>query len=237
MYRAAAIVASLLVHWLILQPLLLGAHATERPPREQSGPGASATSLDEVNYVSLVMVSMPSEADSSVTEDVSSLGVAESDLFIQVASQDPAPLLEPEQFELEAEPSEDAAQTVGDPAIQSLLFGRYTAQIDARVQRAWRKPRSSIAAKEIFACQARITQDAAGNVTEIELMHCDGSTPWQMSLVRAIQRASPLPAPPSPTVFSNVLTLSFEGRAFKSGYREDEYEPRATSVARTNFTQ
>jgi len=187
--------------------------------------------------MTLVMVSMPSEPDSSVTEDVSSLGVAESDLFIRVASQDPAPLLEPEQFEREAKVSEDAARTAGDPAIQSLLFGRYTAQIDARVQRAWRKPRSSLGTKGIFACQARITQDASGHVTEIELMHCDGGTAWQRSLVRAIQRASPLPAPPSPTVFSNVLTLSFEGRAFKPGYREDEYEPRATSVARTNFMQ
>jgi hypothetical protein len=54
-----------------------------------------------------------------------------------------------------------------------------------------------------------------------------------MSLVRAIQRASPLPAPPTPTVFTNALTLSFEAKAYGPGAREDEYEvPRAAQSVR-----
>jgi TonB-like protein len=238
--------ASVLLHWSLLQPLLFGSQAWKRPPPEESGPGASAASSDADNYMTLVMVNLPSQADASLQEEFSSLGVAESDLQIQVASQDPAPLLQPEQFEQEAEVSEEAAHTAGDPAIQSLLFGRYTGQIDARIQRAWRKPRSAIEPptkdaegrthqKDVFTCQARISQDKVGNVTEIELMQCNGSMEWQMSLVSAIQRASPLPAPPSPTVFTNALTLSFEARAYLPGYREDEYEPRAVEVARADY--
>jgi hypothetical protein len=247
MYRIVAIAASLLVHWLILQPMRLGSSSTKRPTPEVSGPGASASLSDDANYMTLVMVNLPSESQFASEGDYASAGVAESDLVIQVASTDPAPLLQPDQFETE-EIDDAAAQTAGDPAIQSKLFGSYTSQIDARIERAWRKPRSPIAPptkdtqgrihhKDLFTCQARISQDRDGSVTEVELMQCDGSLEWQMSLVNAIQRASPLPSPPSPTVFTNVLTLSFEGRAYVPGYREDEYEPRAVEVARTNFAQ
>lgn len=134
--------------------------------------------------------------------------------------------------------SGEASLTAGDPARQSMLFGRYTGQIDARIQRAWRRPRSAIdgpfasgsdggaaARADTFQCQARIVQEASGNVKEIELIQCNGSPEWQLSLVRAIQLASPLPAPPDPSVFTNVLTLAFEAKAYVPGYREDEYEP------------
>lgn len=246
MNRVVAIAASVLVHWLFLQPLLLGSQAS-KPPPEESGPGASATSSDYGEYMTLVMVNMPSNAQSSVEENISSVGVADSDLLIQVASTDPAPFLDSDQFETE-DIDEEAAHTAGDPAIQSKLFGSYTSQIDARIRRAWRKPRSAIAPssvdsegrvrqKEMFTCNARITQDGDGNVTEVELMQCDGSMDWQMSLVNAIQRASPLPSPPNPTVFTNVLTMSFDGRAFIPGYREDEYEPRNIEAARTSAWQ
>ena len=197
--------------------------------------------------MTMVMVNLPSDAESEVPYDFSSFGAAESDLIIQVASLDPAPLLQPEQFEQE-EVSEDGAHTAGDPAMQSILFGRYTEQIDARIQRAWRKPRSAIAPpiqdsqgrihqKTEFECQARITQDREGNVAEVELMQCDGSMAWQMSVVQAIQRASPLPLPPNPTVFTNVLTSSFAARAYSPGYREDEYEPAGMELAQARFVQ
>jgi hypothetical protein len=246
MHRLAALCATLLIHWLVLQPMLMGSQASKRPPPQESGPGASGTVSDDSHYMTLVMVNLPSNSESSLDENISSAGVAELDLTIRIASSDPAPLLESNQFETE-EVDEEAVHTAGDPAIQSKLFGSYTSQIDARIQRAWRKPRSEIAPptrdangrlhrRETFPCQARISQDKDGKVTEVELMQCDGSMDWQMSLVNAIQRASPLPAPPSPTVFTNVLTLSFEAKAFVPGYREDEYEPRAAELARTSYT-
>jgi hypothetical protein len=197
--------------------------------------------------MTLVMVNMSSASETSVFEDIASAGVAPSDSFIQVASGNPAPLLKPDQFETE-DVDEEAAHTAGDPATQSKLFGSYTSQIDARIRRAWLKPRGAISSTTIdaqsrahqtdtFSCNARITQDNEGNVSEIELMQCDGSSEWQISLVNAIQRASPLPSPPSPTVFTNVLTLSFEGKAYKAGYREDEYEPGPGEVTRARLAQ
>jgi hypothetical protein len=77
---------------------------------------------------------------------------------------------------------------------------------------------------ELFHCQVRIQQDARGNVKETELVNCNGTVVWQRSLINAIQQASPLPAPPSPTVFTNAITLSFEAHAYHPGSSEDEYE-------------
>jgi hypothetical protein len=229
----------------LINSRLLGVHSSAKPPEVQTGPGASAISNDDGNYMTLVMVNMASNAEQSDKEEISSAGVDQSDVLTQIASSNPAPLLEPNQFESD-ENDEKAVHTAGDPAIQAKLFGSYTSQIDARIRRAWRKPRSAIAPptlnsegrayqKKTFTCNARITQDQDGNVTEVELMQCDGSTDWQMSLVNAIQRASPLPAPPSQSVFTNVLTMSFEGRAYVPGSREDEYEPSSAAVARATL--
>jgi hypothetical protein len=240
------IALSLALHWLFLQPFLLGSRSAQRLIK-QSGPGASAAASDSGEYMTLVIINIIGKTESSVPEDFASRGTAELDLLVQVASSDPAPLLAPLEIE-EDEPSEElAAHTAGDPAMQSLLFGRYSAQIDARIRRAWRKPRSPIHEPEVgmdvsgrqadvFHCQARISQDAFGHVTEIELLDCDGASAWQLSLVRAIQRASPLPAPPNPTVFTNALTLSFEGRAYQPGVREDEYESKPIAGFRQSAT-
>ncbi len=247
MRRIVAIAATSLFHWLFLQPFVLGSQAAKREPREESGPGASAMSSTSGNYMTLVMVSLRSNSEALLEEHVSSAGVAESDLLIQVASSDPAPFLEPNQFETE-EADAEATHTAGDPAVQSKLFGSYTSRIDARINRAWRRPRSAIAPpttdsqgrvhqREVFTCNARISQDKDGYVTEVELMQCEGSPEWQMSLVHAIQRASPLPSPPNRSVFTNVLTLSFEAKAYAPGFREDEYEPHGAEVAHANLSQ
>jgi hypothetical protein len=239
--------ATLLLHTLLINSLLLGAQRSKRPPEQQLGPGANAARSDNATWMTLVMFNLPSYPDSSSDERILSAGVADSDFSIQVASSNPAPQLSPEQFEAD-EVEEDAAQTAGDPAIQSKLFGSYTAQVEARIRRAWRKPRSAIGPpskdaegrihqKDVFTCSSRITQNREGRVDEVELMQCDGSMEWQMSLVNAIQRASPLPAPPNPTVFTNVLTLSFEANAYQPGYREDDYESRSAEVTRASAVQ
>jgi len=48
-----------------------------------------------------------------------------------------------------------------------------------------------------------------GEVQEVTLQRCNDDPTWQVSLVQAIQRASPLSAPPNEDVFSDVITLSF----------------------------
>lgn len=104
------------------------------------------------------------------------------------------------------------------------IRGRYLGQIQARVDRAWLRPRTAIGAP-IFQCQVQIDQDGAGRVLEIALLACNGDSRWQLSLVHAIEAASPLPAPPDPGVFAHRLVLHFRALAYAPGQPADGYEP------------
>jgi hypothetical protein len=104
------------------------------------------------------------------------------------------------------------------------MYGRYLGQIHARIDRAWRRPRSAIGAP-IFQCQVQLDQDSVGRVDEITLLECNGGTPWQLSLVRAIEAASPLPAPPDPAVFVHHVLLEFRAAAYSPGASAQLYEP------------
>src|SRR6202012_449133 len=115
----------------------------------------------------------------------------------------------------------------GDAAELARLFGVYTGQIQARIDRVWRRPRTPVNAiavdqkptgtDESFQCEAQIVQDAKGNVQEILLPRCNGSAAWQHSLIVAIRQASPLPAPPSTRVFTQSITVTFVGLPYAEG--------------------
>jgi hypothetical protein len=124
-------------------------------------------------------------------------------------------------------PTPDA--TVADAGRLSKMYGRYVGQIVARIDRAWLRPRTPIGS-DSFSCQARVTQDAVGNVLEVMLEQCNGDSRWQLSLVQAIQTASPLPAPPDPDVFSRTLHLGFSAEAYSPQRPADEYEPEAIAA-------
>ncbi|MGB6449729.1 MAG: TonB C-terminal domain-containing protein [Steroidobacteraceae bacterium] len=108
------------------------------------------------------------------------------------------------------------------------MAGRYVGQINARIDRAWMRPRTAIGAP-IFACRVRIDQDRAGNVLDVTLERCNGDAHWQLSLVEAIESASPLPAPPDPGVFAPIVHMSFHATAYRSGAPEGEYEPKGVA--------
>lgn len=135
--------------------------------------------------------------------------------------------------ELDAEVAEDssvgtsssAADSAGEGATLIALAGRYIGQIDARIDRAWMRPRTPIGAP-LFSCRVRIDQDRRGNVLEVTLERCNGDTRWQLSLVRAIESASPLPAPPDPAVFAPIVQMSFQATAYRPGAPEWKYEPQ-----------
>jgi hypothetical protein len=112
----------------------------------------------------------------------------------------------------------------GDEATRALMLGRYVGQITARIERAWLRPRSALDAG-MFTCRARILQDETGRVLDIGLRDCNGDAKWQESLVRAIQSASPLPAPPEPNVFRRILILELGSELFVPGGSEDGFEP------------
>lgn len=239
--RLVGLCGALLLHALLFQAVTLGTSARKSRAPEETGPGASAVVSGANMSMTLVLVQLPGVEHSNTLEEIASRGFAPANAAIQVVSPDPAPAFDGQ--ETAAEQDADAAVTAGDPAVRSMLFGRYTGQISARIERAWRKPRSPVvdettnrlittsgtessdpARKDLFQCSVRITQDIRGNVKETELLRCNGTLAWQRSLIDAIQEASPLPAPPSPTVFTNALTLTFEARAFVRGENEDGYE-------------
>ncbi len=130
--------------------------------------------------------------------------------------------------------SNEAHEASGDAdsATQTVLLGRYVGQIDARIERAWRRPRTPVQGGD-FSCRVKITQNATGAVQEIALEHCNGGPRWQLSLVQAIELASPLPAPPDPRVFTRVLRMNFRAQQYSPQSLQEDYEPAliATNAA------
>ena len=53
--------------------------------------------------------------------------------------------------------------------------------------------------------------------------------------MRAIQNASPLPAPPDAAVFSNVLTLEFDSQSFIVGGSPEGFEPLSSLTTAAGY--
>ena len=70
---------------------------------------------------------------------------------------------------------------------------------------------------------------------EVTLKQCNGDARWQLSLVHAIESASPLPAPPDPAVFAASLTLEMRSEPYDPGRNGDGFEPE-TQTARVVAT-
>lgn len=217
----AGVLASLALHLMVMAPILIGFGTSARQPPLVSD--ASESPTDHSGSSMTLMLIDDSDANAKDAEDRSRAQLAASPPLNSVLLTVPPP-----KFESPADDDGDPDQhnvTVSsrsDPELR-LLFGRYMTQISARIDRAWIRPRTPIDA-DYFACRVRITQDHTGTVQEIELVKCNGDPRWQTSLVRAIQSASPLPAPPDASVFSNHLTLDIQSSTFLSGDTADQFE-------------
>lgn len=110
------------------------------------------------------------------------------------------------------------------------LYGRYIGQMDARIERAWQRPRSAIGTA-MFQCEVEVWQHRDGTVQTVTLRRCNGTTAWQQSLVRGIHAASPLPAPPDPSLFVHRLILHFEAVAYHGGQPADAYASGPSSAS------
>jgi hypothetical protein len=215
-----------------------------RPPEVQ-GPGATRIKgeSDPTEELVLLQLSVIDGRNKPLADDLVSVGSPPQNKIVTMVSTDPLPHIEISKDAIGE--SSDPAATIdsGDPVARAALFGRYTGQIDARIERVWRRPRSPVTPTdgfgkesttpnalnrgkivETFRCQVRIVQDQRGAVQEVQLVVCNGSAEWQQSLVRAIFAASPLPAPPSPTVFTHALDMTFESHAFSASSVADDYE-------------
>jgi hypothetical protein len=235
------------LHVFVFRSVLLGTHVHKIRPPDLQGPGATLIRSADEPSESLVLIDIPAAemASKPLPEDLASLGSAAQNLMVTIISPDALPHVEipPDSQDIGDDPT--VPLDSGDPAARAQLFGRYSGQIQARVERAWRRPRSPVRAgndprprgsraaggspaADRFRCQVRILQDAHGAVREVQMLDCPGSVPWQQSLVTAILSASPLPAPPSPSVFTQSLTMTFEAQTYSPDSVPDEYEIERT---------
>lgn len=228
---AVSLVGTVLLHTLILLPLFLDLSLSSHHPPNQNGAGASAlaTGADPVMTAIFINEPLPDERLAPPPEDPGSRGIAPRDLPVVVLSPDASPSVQIDKTSEESQDSSAPPEAVGDQAQHALLFGRYLVQVQARIERAWMRPRTAIGA-ERFSCRGRIEQDRRGEVVGIELDHCNGSERWQQSLVSAIRTGSPLPAPPDASVYVDRLWLSFESEGFQPGGSTQGFEPE-TRVA------
>jgi colicin import membrane protein len=86
------------------------------------------------------------------------------------------------------------------------LLARYVSEIQARIERAWNRPPSARAG---LKCTVFVSQVPGGTVTNVRLGECNGDAAVQQSVTLAVFRASPLPAPPDPSLFERNLRLVF----------------------------
>lgn len=219
---AAALVATAL-HVMLIAPLVIGGGNTRPPPPDQPGAGASAlhSSTQLVEAMTLVDLLHTAPSEEPPLEELASLGMELPSSTVVVASPELAPMPM-----LEEDTTEDStAEAAGDTQGHAAMFGRYLGQITARIERAWKRPRTAIGVSR-FSCQTKIEQDEQGKVLSVELRHCNGDAQWQRSLVSAIEHASPLPAPPTPSVFARMLVLSFSSESWQEGVSNAHlYEP------------
>ncbi len=235
---------SLLLHGFVLQTVVWRSEAQKVRPLKVQEPGSLLNNPADA----LVFIDLPKTAKAidAIDEALASVRAAMKDSPIPVTHPDPSPRRVVETLALSEDKNSESSADSGDNAERARLFGIYSRQIQARVERLWRRPRTPVqegtdSAKaahfvDYFLCQVQIVQDSSGNVQEILLPDCNGSVAWQRSLVLAIQHSSPLSAPPSPTVFSPTLTMIFTGYSYTSARSADDYElePSPRVQAQTN---
>jgi TonB C terminal len=226
------ILGTLLLHGFVFHSLPIGKSSTANRPDVQMPAAARSKSKGDESFVLLTLPITISSDQLTATNSVS----ARTDLRkmkLMAAADIELPSLPNLALPLGEDRTPKAGEESGDIAEQAHLFGIYTGQIRARVERIWRRPRSPVNAPNVeglsvasdsFQCQVQIVQDMHGNVQEVLLPNCNGSPAWQRSLALAIQQASPLPAPPRKSVFSRSIVLDFVGVPFLPGSSDDEYE-------------
>jgi hypothetical protein len=222
---------TVILHAIAVHAFLSGAtvHKTKRLDLE--GGGGSAPPASELVLIQSLNVPRAEEDQFvSLSMRLTAVGLLRMNL-------DRLPALDmPRIDDGDAENSAHSPPNLGDPAIRALMYGRYTGQISARVERAWMRPQSPVAgsgtepssgaiAGDIFRCVVQIRQDDKGNVQEVLLIDCNGTEAWRHSLVVAINQSSPLPAPPIPSVFKRALTMTFEGYSSANGEAPGAAEP------------
>lgn len=227
---ATGAVAALALHLAFLSALTLGSSAGRVPRRQGDLSGIAMPNTDDGAMSALIFLdpTVPSRDMGFASPSVSIRSPALKRLRVaQLVRLDAIERALSGDDEDGKSPDATAVTQV-DGAERAMLFGRYVNQIVARIDRLWVLPQSAPIGASFWAmppaatsdsrnlpdsgpfrCRVQILQSRDGAVLEVTLLDCDGNPEWQQSLVNAIDAASPLPAPPSDSVFARSLVLSF----------------------------
>jgi TonB-like protein len=231
----AGLLASVGLHVLLVQAVIWGTTDRLESRRVLEGFGANALGAPDeaVTTVFFLEDSSTNRLNQVAMDEMASAGKLLQSLRLTIVSPNPsldAALARTREDEQTA-PSD--AENSADREAKAALFGRYLAQIQARIERAWIRPRSPVGA-DLFSCHLQVLQGRSGQVQEITLRECAGDTRWQLSLITAVQRASPFPAPPDPGLFAGAVELSFQSEPFAAGRSEEGFEPSMVTAAAEN---
>jgi len=84
--------------------------------------------------------------------------------------------------------------------------GNWVAAIAQRVTSNWIRPPNT---PQGLDCSVKITQLPSGQVVNAVMQQCNGDSVIQQSILTAVRKASPLPTPDNPDVFSRQITFEF----------------------------
>ena len=88
---------------------------------------------------------------------------------------------------------------------ESGVLAQYERAIHDKILRAWDPPPN---ASSDFECVINVRQIPSGEVVDVNFGRCNGDEAVRGSIKAAVLRASPLPRPPSPSLFSRNLELT-----------------------------
>lgn len=92
-------------------------------------------------------------------------------------------------------------------AERSGKLAQYIDVIRQKVERNWARPASATAG---LSCDVQVTQIPGGEVVNVRVGACNGDAAVVRSIENAVNKASPLPPPPDPSLFERELLFKFE---------------------------
>ena len=87
------------------------------------------------------------------------------------------------------------------------LRDEYMAAIVARIQGNWERP---IGAQNNQRARLLVRQARGGFITEVKMLRCEGTEAFCRSVLDAVWRSDPLPAPPRDELFDEELEVEFD---------------------------
>ncbi len=102
--------------------------------------------------------------------------------------------------------TDESVAAGGEARRRGGAMSAYSDLVRARIEQNWLRPPSARAGLD---CTVRVTQVPGGEVIAAVVSSCNGDEAVRESIVAAVLRASPLPAPPSAELFERILVIRF----------------------------